>query len=60
MRVPFLNFQGGPGTRGPYVPGPGVLVPLLHQAVANGFYVTLFENELILTGNNRLSKKVII
>ena len=30
--VPFLNFEGGPGFRDPEVPGPGVLVPLLHHA----------------------------
>ena len=44
--VPLLNFEGGPGVPllnfeggsesqvpGPKVPGPGVLVPLLHHAV---------------------------
>ena len=43
--VPRLNFEGGPGVpllnfrwvpaaryHGPEVPGPGVLVPLLHHA----------------------------
>ena len=45
MRVPLLNFEGGPavpllmfegvpgpGPQDPEVPGPGVLVPLLHHA----------------------------
>ena len=34
-RVPFLNFKGvpGPGSQGPEVPGPGVLVSLLHHAI---------------------------
>ena len=41
--VPLLNFEGGPrvstfklwggGGRGPEVPGPSVLVPLLHHAL---------------------------
>ena len=30
---PTLNFEGGPGSQGPEVPGPGVLVPLLHYAI---------------------------
>ena len=30
-RVPLLNFEGGPGSQGPEVPGPGVLVQLLHH-----------------------------
>ena len=43
--VPLLNFEGGPGfpllnfrgipgprSQGPDVPGPGVLVPILHHA----------------------------
>ena len=29
---PLLNFKGGPGYQDPEVPGPGVLVPLLHHA----------------------------
>ena len=32
--VPLLNFERagwGPGSQGPNVPGPGVLVPLLHH-----------------------------
>ena len=32
-RVLFLNLEGGPGSQGPEVPGPGILVPLLHHAV---------------------------
>ena len=32
-RVPLLNFEGGSLVPGPKVPGPGVLVPLLHHAV---------------------------
>ena len=44
--VPLLNFEGGPGvlvlnfedvpgpgSQGPEVPGPGILVPLLHHAI---------------------------
>ena len=33
--VPLLNFEGvpGPGSQGPKVPDPGILVPLLHHAV---------------------------
>ena len=33
--VPLLNFEGGSESQvpGPKVPGPGVLVPLLHHAV---------------------------
>ena len=31
--VPLLNFEGGPGSQGPEVPSPGVLVPLLHHAL---------------------------
>ena len=41
--VPLLNFRGvpgstfklwgGPGSQGTEVPGPGVLVPLLHHAI---------------------------
>ena len=30
--APLLNFEGGPVSQGPEVPGPGVLVPLLHHA----------------------------
>ena len=35
--VPLLNFEGGvpgSGSQGPEVPGPGVLVPLLHHAAS--------------------------
>ena len=32
-RVPLLSFEGGSGSQGPEVPGPGVLVPLLHYAI---------------------------
>ena len=34
--VPLLNFEGevpGAGSQGPEVPGPRVLVPLLHHAL---------------------------
>ena len=33
MKVPLLNFEGGPGSKGPEAPSPGVLVPLLHHAL---------------------------
>ena len=35
MRVPLLNLRGvsGFGSQGPEVPGPGVMVPLLHYAL---------------------------
>ena len=32
-QVPLLNFEGGPGSHGPQVPGPKVLVPLLHHGL---------------------------
>ena len=38
--VPLLNFEGSPGSQVPEVPGPGVLVPLLHHAHVIRFYVT--------------------
>ena len=31
--VPLLNFEGGPGSQSLEVPGPGVLVPLLHHDI---------------------------
>ena len=31
--VSLLNFEGGPGSQCPEVPGPGVLVSLLHHAI---------------------------
>ena len=39
-RVPFLNFRGG----GSEVPGPGVLVPLLHHAQARKMSFVRAEN----------------
>ena len=56
--VPLLNFEGGPGSwsQGPEVPGPGVLVPLLHQAQIRSFLLirsyllkkSLMENFIFL------------
>ena len=33
VRIPLLNFEGGRRSQGLEVPGPGVLVQLLHHAV---------------------------
>ena len=33
VRIPLLNFERGRRSQGLEVPGPGVLVPLLHHAV---------------------------
>ena len=81
MRVPFLNFEGGPGVLllnfegGPgvpllnfgggsrvpsprvRVPGPGVLVPLLHHAVkmlrkSSKFYPEIFAFKVVVRRNN--------
>ena len=49
MRVPLLNFEGAPGvpllvfeedpgSQGPEVPGPGILVPLLHHNLWSQLY----------------------
>ena len=41
-RVPLLNFEGGPGSR---VPGPWVLVPLLHHVL---FLILIFKNPFFM------------
>ena len=56
--VPLLKFEGGPGSwsQGSEIPGPGVLVPLLHQAQIRSFLLirsyllkkSLMENFIFL------------
>ena len=48
--VPLLNFEGGPWSRvpGTEVPGPGVLVTLLHHAKKNLLQVFCAKEKKIL------------
>ena len=58
LTIDFLNFEGIPG---PEVPGPGVLVPLLHHANAilpiYGSFSTCFS-QVFLNISVQVSKKI--